>query len=44
MGILKETPHNQSEITTGFIFMHPMCNPGLTGRLFGTTLNTTHDV
>lgn len=45
MGILKgKKPHNQSEITTGFIFMHPTCNPGLTRGLLGTTLNTSHDV
>lgn len=41
----RKTSHNQPEEKTGFIFMHPLCNPtGLTGRLFGTTLNTAHAV
>lgn len=36
-----EKPHNQPAISTGFVFIHPLCNPsGLAEQLFGTTLNT----
>lgn len=38
---LTEKPHNQPEITTGFLFIHPLCNPsGFAEQPVGKTLNT----